>query len=105
MAKVSDYENKIQVTSRCIFSFQLWKHTNALYKMIKKNCNRKFYMNFLHIQKYNHVMNNFLYQNFLFMLNSWGSDHMILFINTLCYDNVDDHEFLNCNMFFHWKCI
>jgi hypothetical protein len=28
-----------------------------------------------------------------------------IFINTLCHDNVDDHEFLNCNMFFHWKYI
>ncbi len=50
MAKVSDYENKIQVTSRCIFSLQLWKDNIAFYKMIKKNYNRNFYMNFLHIQ-------------------------------------------------------
>ncbi len=24
-----------------------------------------------------------------------------ILINTLYYDNVDDHEFLNCNMFLH----
>jgi hypothetical protein len=27
-----------------------------------------------------------------------------MFDNTLCYNNVDDYDFLSCKMFSHWNC-
>jgi hypothetical protein len=82
-------------STKYYFDYRALSHFYKLTKGLKSTTfNDKIFMKFYtYIKKT--IKNNISHQIFQFFLRPWNLNKMIfkMFINTLWYDNVDDHDF------------